>query len=41
MPETQLVDLVGKECPFCGDIMIEEVSTPFLNDEEEIARWRI
>lgn len=41
MPETQLVELVGKECPFCGDIMIEEVTTPFLNDEEEITRWRI
>jgi len=39
--EQEKVDLVCKECPLCGDIMIEEVTTSFLLSKEEIARWRI
>ncbi|XWS54222.1 hypothetical protein CRYUN_Cryun10bG0070900 [Craigia yunnanensis] len=38
---TQLEDAVASECPFCGDLMICEISLPFILPEEaqQVALW--
>jgi hypothetical protein len=38
-----LDDAVASECPFCGDLMIKEISMPFILPEEsaEKASWEI
>jgi len=38
-----LDDAVASECPFCGDLMIKEISQPFILPEEsdEKASWEI
>jgi len=40
---SQLDDAVASECPFCGDLMIREISLPFILPEEsaEKASWEI
>lgn len=40
---SQLDDAVASECPFCGDLMIKEISMPFILPEEsaEKASWEI
>ncbi|XP_042472563.1 vacuolar sorting protein 18-like [Zingiber officinale] len=40
---SQLDDAIASECPFCGDLMIREISLPFVlhEDAEEIASWEI
>uniref|UniRef100_A0A0D9X4Z4 Uncharacterized protein n=1 Tax=Leersia perrieri TaxID=77586 RepID=A0A0D9X4Z4_9ORYZ len=40
---SQLDDAVASECPFCGDLMIKEISMPFVLPEEsdEKASWEI
>ncbi|XP_006659889.1 vacuolar sorting protein 18 [Oryza brachyantha] len=40
---SQLDDAVASECPFCGDLMIKEISLPFILPEEsdEKASWEI
>ncbi|KAL6843083.1 hypothetical protein ACP4OV_026796 [Aristida adscensionis] len=40
---SQLDDAVASECPFCGDMMIKEISQPFIRPEEsaEKASWEI
>lgn len=40
---SQLDDAIASECPFCGDLMIREISLPFINPEEEqhVLSWEI
>ncbi|XP_074585347.1 vacuolar sorting protein 18 isoform X1 [Curcuma longa] len=40
---SQLDDAIASECPFCGDLMIREISLPFVQheDAEEMASWEI
>ncbi|XAR55456.1 hypothetical protein NMG60_11035527 [Bertholletia excelsa] len=40
---SQLDDAIASECPFCGDLMIREISLPFIFPEEadEAASWEI
>ncbi|KAL6975784.1 Vacuolar protein sorting-associated protein 18 like protein [Sarracenia purpurea var. burkii] len=40
---SQLDDAIASECPFCGDLMIQEISLPFVLPEEahEVASWEI
>lgn len=40
---SQLDDAIASECPFCGDLMIREISLPFVLPEEaqEAASWEI
>ncbi|XP_043689098.1 vacuolar sorting protein 18 isoform X2 [Telopea speciosissima] len=40
---SQLDDAVASECPFCGDLMIREISLPFIQPEEEqqVTSWEI
>ncbi|CAI9753952.1 unnamed protein product [Fraxinus pennsylvanica] len=40
---SQLDDAIASECPFCGDLMIREISLPFVLPEEtdEVASWEI
>ncbi|KAL0341501.1 UNVERIFIED_CONTAM: Vacuolar sorting protein 18 [Sesamum calycinum] len=40
---SQLDDAIASECPFCGDLMIREISLPFIRPEEtdEIESWEI
>lgn len=40
---SQLDDAIASECPFCGDLMIREISTPFVLPEEagQLASWEI
>lgn len=40
---SQLDDVIASECPFCGDLMIREISLPFILPEEtdEVASWEI
>lgn len=40
---SQLDDAIASECPFCGDLMIREISMPFIVPEEEhqVASWEI
>ncbi|XP_042519518.1 vacuolar sorting protein 18-like [Macadamia integrifolia] len=40
---SQLDDAIASECPFCGDLMIREISLPFINPEEEqqVTSWEI
>ncbi|KAF3340737.1 vacuolar protein sorting-associated protein 18 [Carex littledalei] len=39
----QLDEAVASECPFCGDLMIREISLPFIlpHESEEMASWAI
>ncbi|KAL8465488.1 hypothetical protein ACS0TY_034842 [Phlomoides rotata] len=38
-----LDDAIANECPFCGDLMIREISLPFIlpNERDEIESWEI
>lgn len=40
---SQLDDAIASECPFCGDLMIREISLPFILPEEahEVTSWEI
>ncbi|XP_048329359.2 vacuolar sorting protein 18 [Ziziphus jujuba] len=40
---SQLDDAIAGECPFCGDLMIGEISLPFILQEEaeQISSWEI
>jgi len=40
---SQLDDAVASECPFCGDLMIKEISQPFIlpGESDEKASWEI
>ncbi|KAK5844039.1 vacuolar sorting protein 18 [Gossypium arboreum] len=40
---SQLDDAVASECPFCGELMIREISLPFVMPEEaqQVASWEI
>lgn len=40
---SQLDDAVASECPFCGDLMIQEISLPFILPEEalQVSSWEI
>lgn len=40
---SQLDDAIASECPFCGDLMIREISLPFIAPEEahQFASWEI
>nr|XP_016493756.1 PREDICTED: vacuolar protein sorting-associated protein 18 homolog [Nicotiana tabacum] len=40
---SQLDDAVASDCPFCGDLMIQEISLPFIPPEEaeESESWEI
>lgn len=40
---SQLDDAIASECPFCGDLMIREISLPFILAEEDqhVASWEI
>ncbi|KAJ1410729.1 Pep3/Vps18/deep orange [Sesbania bispinosa] len=40
---SQLDDAIASECPFCGDLMIREISLPFILPEEErhVVSWEI
>lgn len=40
---SQLDDAIASECPFCGELMIREISFPFILPEEadEVASWEI
>ncbi|GLT94181.1 hypothetical protein SLE2022_119360 [Rubroshorea leprosula] len=43
---SQLDDAVASECPFCGDLMICEISLPFIQpstpeEEKEVMSWEI
>lgn len=40
---TQLDDAIAGECPFCGELMIREISSPFISPEEahQVSSWEI
>lgn len=38
---SQLDDAIANECPFCGDLMIREISLPFLEEKDETESWDI
>ncbi|KAK3017944.1 hypothetical protein RJ639_005223 [Escallonia herrerae] len=40
---SQLDDAIASECPFCGDLMIREISLPFILPEEsdQFSSWEI
>jgi len=40
---SQLDDAIASECPFCGDLMIREISLPFVLPEEarQVTSWEI
>ncbi|KAI9075328.1 hypothetical protein K1719_042733 [Acacia pycnantha] len=40
---SQLDDAIASECPFCGELMIKEISLPFILPEESqhVASWEI
>lgn len=40
---SQLDDAIANECPFCGDLMIREISLPFIAPEEahQVTSWEI
>lgn len=40
---SQLDDAIASECPFCGDLMIREISLPFIlpDEEQHVASWEI
>ncbi|OWM78615.1 hypothetical protein CDL15_Pgr002786 [Punica granatum] len=40
---SQLDDAIASECPFCGDLMIREISLPFITPEEavQVTSWEI
>ncbi|XP_022952155.1 vacuolar protein sorting-associated protein 18 homolog [Cucurbita moschata] len=40
---TQLDDAIAGECPFCGELMIREISLPFISSEEaqQVSSWEI
>jgi hypothetical protein len=40
---SQLDDAIASDCPFCGDLMIREISLPFILPEEaqQVASWEI
>ncbi|KAK4784040.1 hypothetical protein SAY86_018408 [Trapa natans] len=40
---SQLDDAIASECPFCGDLMIREISLPFVSPEEalQVTSWEI
>jgi hypothetical protein len=40
---SQLDDAIASECPFCGDLMIREISLPFIHPDEDqhVVSWEI
>ncbi|CAM8954413.1 unnamed protein product [Rhodiola kirilowii] len=40
---SQLDDAIASECPFCGDLMIREISLPFIeaSENQQAASWEI
>ncbi|KAF8409366.1 hypothetical protein HHK36_005441 [Tetracentron sinense] len=40
---SQLDDAIASECPFCGDLMIHEISLHFIRPEEaqQVSSWEI
>ncbi|XP_058777597.1 vacuolar sorting protein 18 [Vicia villosa] len=40
---SQLDDAIASECPFCGDLMIREISLPFIHADEDqhVISWEI
>ncbi|XP_057794948.1 vacuolar sorting protein 18 [Salvia miltiorrhiza] len=38
---SQLDDAIASECPFCGDLMIREISLHFLEEKDESGAWDI
>ncbi|XP_050906215.1 vacuolar sorting protein 18 [Lathyrus oleraceus] len=40
---SQLDDAIANECPFCGDLMIREISLPFIHPQEDqhVISWEI
>lgn len=40
---SQLDDAIANECPFCGDLMIREISLPFilLEEAQQVTSWEI
>lgn len=40
---SELDDAVAGECPFCGELMIKEISMPFIlpTEEQEVNSWQI
>lgn len=40
---SQLDDEIASECPFCGELMIQEISMPFIlsEEEQEVNSWEI
>ncbi|KAG6661371.1 hypothetical protein I3843_03G164800 [Carya illinoinensis] len=40
---SQLDDAIASECPFCGDLMIREISLPFILPEEaqQVMSWEV
>ncbi|KAM7498191.1 hypothetical protein LguiA_022605 [Lonicera macranthoides] len=40
---SQLDDAIASDCPFCGELMIREISSPFILPEEaqQVASWEI
>ncbi|GAA0186776.1 membrane trafficking regulatory protein [Lithospermum erythrorhizon] len=41
--QAQMDDAVGSECPFCGELMIREISLPFIlpMESDEVESWEI
>ncbi|QDZ20154.1 vacuolar protein sorting-associated protein [Chloropicon primus] len=41
----KLDDILGQECPYCGDLLVKSISKPFISEEEydggEFATWEI
>jgi len=40
---SQLDDAIASECPFCGDLMIREISLPFIlpDEDQHVLSWEI
>ena len=38
---SQLDDAIASECPYCGDLMIREISLHFLEEKDESEAWDI
>jgi hypothetical protein len=42
LAQAEFDDVVASECPLCGDIMIDTVGVPFLDDGDALsAEWEI
>ena len=38
---TETLDALQADCPYCGAMMISEISLPFFSEESDTASWRI